>query len=153
MPVVPPNFTDGNILYAANVNSALANCVNIMGDLMTGPLFLSRDPQSAVEAATKNYVDFRNIRLVTSGTTVNVASNDSIIIINKTIPGSTIVNLPTTSNNGKIITIKDGKGDANSNTITLLTTTNTIENTNTYTISVNLGFINIVSQTNNWYKI
>lgn len=57
MPVIPPNYRDGRILTAANLNASFSNSVSIQGDTMLGPLMLSRDPQTISEATTKKYVD------------------------------------------------------------------------------------------------
>lgn len=44
-------------LRADKLNSGLNERLLATGDSMKGPLFLSRDPASGLEAATKNYVD------------------------------------------------------------------------------------------------
>jgi len=54
-------FTRGeNPLRADKLNSAFNERVSRSGDTMQGPLLLSRPPQQAFEAATKDYVDAFN---------------------------------------------------------------------------------------------
>lgn len=58
-------------------------------------------------------------RLVTSAGAVTVGSTDLIILLNKTVGAATSIVLPTSASRGGMpITIKDIKGDANTNNIT-----------------------------------
>lgn len=65
MPVAQ-TYSDGHIIYAANLNASFASSANIQGDTFLGPIFLARDPLISTEAVTKNYVD----ALITSNTQI-----------------------------------------------------------------------------------
>lgn len=58
-------------------------------------------------------------QVITSGSTVNVAATDGLIIINKTVGSSTTVNLPASSSKIGSVKIVDWKGDAGTNSITI----------------------------------
>jgi len=53
------NWIRGQILKADDLDAAFGDCIDRRGDVMTGILMLSRDPTSALEASTKQYVDNR----------------------------------------------------------------------------------------------
>ena len=72
MPVAT-NFADGKILFSANLNSAFANSISVLGDTMQGPLTLVGDPVSNLQPATKQYVDAVEAILVSIFTS-NVSS-------------------------------------------------------------------------------
>lgn len=76
---------------------------------------------------TGAFVIIPSFRLVTSGTTVNLTSTDSTVVINKSTPGPTTVNLPTGVSQGHTIIVKDGLGDAAINFITIVPTATTID--------------------------
>jgi hypothetical protein len=58
-------------------------------------------------------------QVITAGSTVNVMSVDSLIIINKTVGSATTVNLPPSSSKIGQVKIVDWKGDAYTNNITI----------------------------------
>lgn len=58
-------------------------------------------------------------RVVTAAGAVTVSNLDDIILVNKTVGAATTANLPEIALKGRVYTIKDAKGDANSNNITL----------------------------------
>ena len=62
-----------------------------------------------------------NYRTVTAAGAVTVSASDIVILMNKTAGAATSVNLPAASTrNGLPLTIKDLKGDANTNNITIV---------------------------------
>jgi hypothetical protein len=58
-------------------------------------------------------------QIKTSAGSVNVAANDGLIILNKTVGAATTVNLPASSNKVGPVKIVDWKGDAGTNNITI----------------------------------
>jgi hypothetical protein len=75
-------------------------------------------PEVWVDAAKDTFKD--SIRVVTDAGAVTVAVDDAnIIVVKKTVGASTIVSLPPAATANKPFTIKDGNGDANTNTITV----------------------------------
>lgn len=61
-----------------------------------------------------------NCREVTAAGGVTVNSDDAIVAINKTVGAATLVTLPSTTSEGRMVIIKDKRGDAFTNNITLV---------------------------------
>ena len=67
--------------FKANVED---NYLPLLGGTMTGDLFLNRDPVSSLQAATKNYVDGKDLKLYTgqyTGTGTYGATNPNSVTI------------------------------------------------------------------------
>ncbi len=60
-------------------------------------------------------------RIITFSGPVSIVSTDSVVMINKTASEATTLTLPASQKTGRMIVIKDLKGDANSNFITIIT--------------------------------
>lgn len=88
-------------------------------------------------------------REVTASGPVTVQSTDCVIIINKTIGAATAVSLPPVKN-GKMIIIKDGKGDANANNITVSAS---IDGGSSYVINTAYGSISLIGYGSKYYVI
>jgi len=67
----------------------------------------------------------------------DVTSTDSTIVINKASGAATQVNLPSIPNTGRVLIVKDGKGDAGSNNITVSGNGTNIDGSSTNVISTN----------------
>lgn len=61
----------------------------------------------------------QTVQIITSGSTVNVAASDGLIIINKTVGSATAVNMPASATKIGKCKIVDWKGDAGTNNITI----------------------------------
>lgn len=78
-------------------------------------------------------------------TPVAVTIADRLIITNLTTPGAVAVNLPALPDDGEIVIVKDGKGDAAANNVTVNRGgTDTIEGSTTKVISTNFGLLRLV---------
>lgn len=88
-------------------------------------------------------------RVVTTSGAVTVASNDCVVVINKSVGAATAVSLPSIIN-GKLIVIKDGKGDANTNNITI---SGSIDGGSSYVINTAYGSISLVGYGSKYYVI
>jgi hypothetical protein len=109
------------------INAAWQRVLLLAGGTMTGPIVLSGDPTTALQAATKEYVDNAVARgfvpteqIITAPGNVTVATTDGLIILNKTVGQATSVFLPAASTKIGAVKIVDWKGDANVNNITII---------------------------------
>jgi hypothetical protein len=89
-------------------------------------------------------------RTVTASGAVTVEHLDDIIIVNKTVGGATTVNLPANPLKGRIYTIKDGRGDANSHNITITPASGNIDGSATYVIGTNYGKAQVMYNGTQW---
>ncbi len=96
----------------------------------------TKDIVNDLPAAYQNILINPSYRLVTAAGPVTVTNADGIVEINKTIAAATTVNIdPTLLTVGKSITVKDGKGDADSNPITITPASGTFDGAGTYVLS------------------
>jgi hypothetical protein len=77
------------------------------------------------------------VRIVTAAGPVTVLSSDQVVVVNKAAGEVTQVNLFAFPATGTRIVIKDGRGDAATNTITIVPAVGTIDGVATYAMSVN----------------
>ena len=77
------------------------------------------------------------VRIVTVAGPVTVLSTDQVVVVNKTAGEATQVNLFAFPATGVRIVIKDGRGDAATNTITIVPATGTVDGFMAYTMNVN----------------
>jgi hypothetical protein len=92
-------------------------------------------------------------RVVTAAGAVTVATSDHVVIVNKSSGEATTVNLPGSPTTGTEFTIKDGKGDAGSNTITVTPAAGNIDGAATYPINVNYQSRTFVYNGTQWNVI
>ncbi|MHA2063190.1 MAG: hypothetical protein ACXABY_02295 [Candidatus Thorarchaeota archaeon] len=59
-----------------------------------------------------------NCRNITAAGNITVLATDAIVAVNKTVGAATTVTLPSTTDEGRMVIIKDKKGDASTNNIT-----------------------------------
>lgn len=83
----------------------------------------------------------RKMRSFVGDGAVDVSADDTLVIVNKASGIATTVNLPSNFIVGKQYTIKDGKGDANTNNITVTVPSTAasglIDGAGSYVMSVN----------------
>lgn len=77
------------------------------------------------------------VRVVVAAGAVTVTSADNVVVVNKTVGAATTVNLPASPATGLTFTIKDGKGDANTNNITITPAAGNIDANATYVMNAN----------------
>jgi hypothetical protein len=78
-----------------------------------------------------------------------LTGNDDIVIIDKTVASASSVVLPP-SLPGRSVLIKDGKGDASSNTILITPAAGNIDNQPSYTLNTNNGWVQAVYDGTQW---
>jgi hypothetical protein len=91
---------------------------------------------------------------VTTETSHAVAANEQLILVNKTTGSATGISLPTTAITGRVVRIKDAKGDAATNNITVSVTGGaTIEGQASVVINTNFGHASFVWSGSAWFLI
>lgn len=90
--------------------------------------------------------------VIAAGTYVVVAA-DSVVIMNKTVGAASAVTLPASPNTGRVIIVKDGKGDAAANNITISGNGKNIDGAATLVISTNFGVSRLVYNSAQWNVI
>lgn len=95
----------------------------------------------------------RNVRIKTTAGSDAMTSTDDILIVNKASGASTAVTLPSSPETGRRVTVKDGKGDANSNNITISAAAGNIDGSATLVISTAYGVKNLIYNGTQWNVI
>jgi len=95
----------------------------------------------------------RNIRIVTAGGNIAGTPADDIIMVNKTIGAATIVILPSSPGAGRMVVVKDSKGDAFTNNITIRASAGTIDGLNSFVITQNYQAFTFVYNGTEWNVI
>jgi len=88
--------------------------------------------------------------VVTSGPTYSILTTDYLVVINLTVPGAMGVTLPSTPATGRIVIVKDGKGDATTNNITVSPASGNIDGAATFVIAANYGAVTCVYNGTEW---
>lgn len=91
--------------------------------------------------------------IVTAAGPYNAASTDGVIVINQTVGASITVNLSTTLNKGRVVIVKDGKGDANTNNITVAGNGKNIDGAATSVINTAYGVLRLLYNGTIWNVI
>lgn len=91
--------------------------------------------------------------VVTAAGTYAALTTDCVIVINKTVGAATTVNLSSTLQTGRVVIIKDGKGDANSNNITVQGNGKNIDGAASTVISTNYGVGRYIYNGTQWNSI
>jgi hypothetical protein len=90
-------------------------------------------------------------RVVTAAGGVTIGANDSYVALNKTIGEATAVTLGAASSKSGAVTIKDRKGDANTNNITITRDgSDTIDGATTYVIDFDYGAVTLTPHATGW---
>lgn len=93
------------------------------------------------------------LTLKTSAGNYDVTSSDMVVVINKASGAATQVNLPASPASGRLLIVKDGKGDAASNNITVSGNGKNIDGAASVTISSNYGVSRLVYNSTQWNVI
>lgn len=88
--------------------------------------------------------------IMTASGTYTVSTTECLIIINKTVGAATPVTLPASPNTGRVIIVKDGKGDAAANNISISGNGKNIDGATPLVISTNYGVARIVYNGTQW---
>ena len=145
-------FTDGTE-FGSNtggaiplgINNAFADALSLTqatSQTITGPLTLS-GAITASGTVTYNAAEVKKVTVFTTAGNYTVAATDRYVIINKASGAATGVVLPTSPATGRILTIKDGKGDSATNNITITASQN-IDNVSGGTgIVINIAYASV----------
>lgn len=113
-----------NGIYTIKADYTLLAPILGVADLTTKELVvldLSSGKYNTITAAALIAAGTSTYRLVTAAGDVTILSSDVTILLNKTVGAATNIVLPTSaSRNGLPVTVKDYKGDANTNNITFV---------------------------------
>lgn len=82
-----------------------------------------------------------NTVVVTTGASYSVTPTDDLVIVQKTTGSATTVNLPSSTSRQRPCYIKDGKGDAGTNTVTIVPAGETIDGLTSLPITTNYGSV------------
>lgn len=108
---------------------------------------------TGVTGPTGAFSTLRTVRVVTASGSVAITNSDDVVIINKSVAASTIVNLPVSPATGRSFTIKDGKGDAATNNITIFPAAGNIDDSASLTINVSYAAVVLVYDGSQWRVI
>lgn len=100
--------------------------------------------------ANVNDATNRQVRVHTAAGAATLNDTDDILVINKSSGAATVVNLPNTAIANRRYTIKDGKGDANTNNITLTPAAGNIDGAATKVMNLAYGSYDIVHNGTEW---
>lgn len=89
------------------------------------------------------------VAVVTSGP-YTVGSTVYAAIVNQTVSGAITVTLPATPSTGRMVVIKDGKGDAGTYAITVSPSAGTVDGAGSYSIAVNYGSAQFIYNGTEW---
>jgi len=81
----------------------------------------------------------RNVRTVTASGAITGTATDDVICVNKTTGAASAVSLEATPVTGHRVTVKDCKGDANTNNITITPNAGNIDGSANFVINTNYG--------------
>jgi hypothetical protein len=76
--------------------------------------------------------------------------NEAVLIVNKDSGASTAVTLPANPSRGRLVRIKDGKGDAATNNITITPAAGNVDGAANYVIAENYGSVEIMYNGTQW---
>lgn len=88
--------------------------------------------------------------VVTSASPYNALVTDGVIISNKSVAGAGTINLSSTLQTGRVVIIKDGKGDANTNNITVQGNGKNIDGAASKVINTAYGVLRLIYNGTEW---
>lgn len=93
----------------------------------------------------------KSLRRITAAGAVTVSGTDEVIVIAQTVGAAITVNLPASPLSGRTYSIKDGKGDAFTNTITVEPNgAQTIDGATNFVLNVNYGSVDVMWDGTQW---
>lgn len=91
--------------------------------------------------------------VVTTASPYTALTTDCVIISNKAVAGAGTINLCATLQTGRVVIIKDGKGDANSNNITVQGNGKNIDGASSKVINTAYGVLRVIYNGTEWSTI
>lgn len=154
------NFTNGFIVAPTGGFSSIVFADNFFEQSTSGPgqqRVIQNLPKTWVFSNNANVNPIMQAKVVTGVTTYNLLATDRLLMVNLSAPGLTI-NLPAAANcmDGRIITVKDTAGLADTSPITFAraNTTDLIENlAANYVYRSPYGSITLIASNGAWYII
>ena len=132
----------GTIIAGNHVHDNVNNSY-LFSSVQTDTIF-SDYPQGTQDITT---------RVVTASGAITHLATDSVIIVNKTTGAATAITLIASPALGRIIRIKDGKGDANTNNITITPAAGNIDGSATKVINTAFGALSLIYNGTQWNSI
>lgn len=104
-----------------------------------------------INGATSRINDqLKQVRVITASGAATASSTDEVIVINKTANETTTLTLMASPETGKILYIKDGKGDSNLYNVTIQGNGKNIDAGTSYTLASNWARVTIVYNGTRW---
>ena len=154
--------TGGNVnVYGGDTSAVGSLGGNVVltpgtGGAGTGKILVSTDYYSSDENSVVSRLNQTTLMtvVVTTDATHNVAQNEQLILVNRTTSATTTVVLPSTSNTGKVVRVKDAKGEAGTQTITInVSGGGNIDGTTSKTITTAYGSLAFLWSGTQWLTL
>lgn len=147
------SFTDNNILTSAqlngNFNATLDKTISSAQTVVGPTTFSGNLTSSGITTLTGAHVS--GVSVMTGTGNYAVTTTDRFVLINKTTGSATQVTLPTPVSQGRLLTIKDAKGDCATNNITIVRSgTDLIDGATSITLNVNYASLDLVYSGSGW---
>lgn len=137
-------FTGDKVVSPVKLEVELANIVNLWNNHEQGV-------QEHTEVWTGRLRLFPAVK--TSSGDYDVTDSDTVIVINKTVGAATQVNFPASPATGRVLIVKDGKGDAAAHNITVSGNGKNIDSAASVTITTNYGVARYIYNGTEWNAI
>jgi DUF4097 and DUF4098 domain-containing protein YvlB len=143
------NFSDGNTLLSSQLNGNFGLAVNATlttPQTMLGPLTVTALTTAGLVNTASEVM---KVTSVTASGTYVATANDCVILVNKTVAGTSTVTLPSGPLQGRMIVVKDARGDATANPVTV-SGAQTIDGLSSTSLSANYAGITLVFSGVQW---
>ena len=152
-------FQDGNIPKAAQFNNNFANCID-KTTATTQTMNAALTVGGALQASSIYTFGSLNVQggqivamnLLTASGNYSMQNSDYMLVVAKTVAGPTTVILPNAPQAGRIYTIIDGSGTANSFPITIQTSQN-VASYSSFSLTTPFASVNLVFSGLQWYAV
>lgn len=146
-------FIDNNILTSAQLNGNFGSVLDkttATAQTVVGLVTFSGGLTStATSALTGAHVI--GVSIMTGAGNYLVTTNDRYVLINKTTGAATQVTLPSAPATGRILTVKDAKGDASTNNITIVPSgTDRIDGAASLVLNINYSSVDLIYSGSSW---
>ena len=129
-------FTDKNSGSGSQVEHELSTISEVFNDHDQGRrAWTTLAAKTSVHTSTGNYT---------------IGNVETILVINKTVAATTTVTLPSSPLTGRLVFVKDGKGDAATNNITVQAASGNVDGSATQLIAVNYGSLLLIYNGTQW---